>query len=159
MLELMVFRDLNKYRGKPIENFRQKVRPISANELKKQISLVSASRFDIIWTNYHLQMPQTTVVELDVLASGEDAKNCWALVFEVKNRQEAHPPSQIEAQSFIGKVERVKQWLAQKEKEILFVCPVYLSAKGFQSEVEVWMQEHGILTADLAFLGLESLDF
>jgi hypothetical protein len=160
MLELMVFRDLNKYRGKPIENFRQKVRPIKKNakELKNQVSFVSASQFEIIWTNYHIQLPQSTVIELDVLASGEDTKSCWALVFEVKNRQEAHPPSQIEAQSFVGKVKRVKQWLAQKEKEILFVCPVYLSAKGFQSDVEVWMQEHGVLTADLAFLGLESLD-
>ncbi|MEN8218231.1 MAG: hypothetical protein ABFS56_18045 [Pseudomonadota bacterium] len=100
MLELMVFREINKYRGKPIENFRQKVRPIKENakELKNQLSLVEASRFEIIWTNYHLQIPQTTVIELDVLASGEDTKNCWALVFEVKNRQEAHPPSQMYVQ-------------------------------------------------------------
>ncbi|MEN8219368.1 MAG: hypothetical protein ABFS56_24025, partial [Pseudomonadota bacterium] len=161
MLELMVFRELNKYRGKPIENFRQMVRPIKENakELKNQVSLVEKCKFEIIWTNYHLQLPQSTVIELDVLASGEDTKNCWALVFEVKNRQEAHPPNQVEAQSFVGKVERVRQWLAQKEKEILFVCPVYLSAKGFQPDVEMWMQEHGVLTADLAFLGLESLDF
>lgn len=166
MLELMVYRELNKFRkkGKPIENFREKVRPFddeNAGELKNLLIQVEEHQFEMIWTNYYLQLPQTTVVELDVLALGEDATSCWALVFEVKNRQEKHPPSQVEAQSFVGKVARVKQWLAnfRQKKEILFVCPVYLSAKGFESKVEVWLQGQGVLTADLAFLGLESTSY
>ncbi|MCP4105350.1 MAG: hypothetical protein GY749_39180, partial [Desulfobacteraceae bacterium] len=39
--------------------------------------------------------------------------------------------------------------LEKKNKKILFVCPVYLSAKGFDSKVETWLHSNGILTADL----------
>ncbi len=37
----------------------------------------------------------------------------------------------------------------QKEKEVLFVCPVYLSAKGFEEKVEQWLHKNGVLTADM----------
>jgi hypothetical protein len=155
MLELMVYRALNKYRktAQPIADFRQKVRPIDENAqvLQKLLTAVSTSRFEIIFSNYSLQLPQATGVELDVLALGEDAASCWALVFEVKNRDEKHRPLKKEAELFVGNVQKVKHWLAQKQKEILFVCPVYLSAKGFDSEIERWLQGQGVLTADLAF--------
>ncbi|MCP4109719.1 MAG: hypothetical protein GY749_30070, partial [Desulfobacteraceae bacterium] len=42
-----------------------------------------------------------------------------------------------------------KKILEQKGKKIRFVCPVYLSAKGFEQDIEAWMHSRGILTADL----------
>jgi hypothetical protein len=100
--------------------------------------------------NYSLSLPQTTVVELDVLARGSDTDSCWALVFEIKNRDEKHTPTLKEAQWFVTKVERVRQLLAEMDKKIQFVCPVYLSAKGFDVPVEEWLHKQGIFTADLA---------
>jgi hypothetical protein len=35
------------------------------------------------------------------------------------------------------------------DKKIQFVCPVYLSAKGFDVPVEEWLHKQGIFTADL----------
>jgi late competence protein required for DNA uptake (superfamily II DNA/RNA helicase) len=53
MLELMVYRALNKYRktAQPIADFRQKVRPIDENAqvLQKLLTAVSTSRFEIIF--------------------------------------------------------------------------------------------------------------
>jgi hypothetical protein len=157
LLELMVYRELNQYRkkAKPIDNFKLRFRPFENAKLDKLLDLVSESQFETIWSNYYLQQPQSTAVELDVLALGEDETTCWALVFEVKNRDEKHPPTIKEAQLFVANVERLRQWLAQKEKDIRFVCPVYLSAKGFASELESFLHEQEVLTADLAFLGLE----
>jgi len=43
----------------------------------------------------------------------------------------------------------VKQWLASTKK-IRFVCPLYLSAEGFDKSVEMWLHEHGVLTTDMA---------
>ena len=152
MLELLIYRELNQYRkrAKPIDNFWQRFRPISnANQMENRLSLVSESRFETIWMNYYLSVPQTTSLEIDVLAEGEDADSCWALVFELKNRDDKNPPNIYEAQLFVTKIKRVKQWLAQKGKTIKFVCPVYLSAKGFEPSVETWLHEQGILTADM----------
>ena len=110
---------------------------------------IDESRFDRIWMNYYLSFPQTTVLEIDVLAEGEDAENCWALVFELKNRDAKNPPTMKEAKDFLTKIKGVKQWLTEsKETPIKFVCPVYLSAKGFTPSVETWLHEQGILTAD-----------
>ncbi|MEN8221348.1 MAG: hypothetical protein ABFS56_34375, partial [Pseudomonadota bacterium] len=61
---------------------------------------------------------------------------------------EKNPPNMTEAQLFVTKIKRVKQWLAQKGTTIKFVCPVYLSAKGFEASVETWLHEQGVLTAD-----------
>jgi len=152
MLELVVFRELNQYRkqGKPIENFRQRFRPVSnAEQMEEMLKLCSVSRFEMIWMNYYLALPQTAVLEIDVLALGEDAESCWALVFELKNRDDKNPPNMTEAQLFVTKIKGVKQWLAQS-KGTRFVCPVYLSAKGFEPSVEVWLHEQGVLTADQA---------
>ncbi len=82
-------------------------------------------------------------------AFSSDADSCWALAFEVKNREEKNPPTLTEAQLFVTKIARVKQWLEPKNKIIKFVCPVYLSANGFDASVEAWLHEQGVLTADL----------
>jgi hypothetical protein len=151
MLELTVYRELNQYRkwAKPIPNFRQRLRPMSnANQPKDLLALVQNSVYETIWMNYYLPVPQTTALEIDVLAEGSDANSCWALVFELKNRAETNPPTLKEALLFATKIERVKQWLTQKGTLIKFVCPVYLSAKGFSPSVETWLHERHILTAD-----------
>jgi len=157
MLELVVFRELNKCRkqAKPITHFRQRIRPVSyaahfAN-MEKMLTDCSESQFEMIWMNYYLSLPQTTVLEIDVLAKGEDANSCWALVFELKNRDAKNPPSMKEAQLFVTKIKVVKHWLAQsKGTSIKFVCPVYyFSAKGFAPSVEAWLHEQGILTTDM----------
>jgi hypothetical protein len=109
---------------------------------------VPTSRFDEIWTNYYLQLPQSPPLEMDVLAKGSDAESCWALIFEIKNRDEK--PSMAEAQLFVTKCERLKQELALSNKSIAFVCPVYLSAQGFSPKVEKWLHEQEVFTTDLA---------
>lgn len=154
MLELMVYRELNQYRnkGKPIDSFRQRFRPIvnvqHLEKMEQMLTMVSKCQFETIWMNYYLSLPQTTVLEIDVLAEGSDAEHGWALVFEMKNRDENNPPTMTEAQWFVTKIERVKQWLESKHKTIGFICPVYLSAKGFEASVEAWLHEQGVLTAD-----------
>jgi len=153
MLELMVFRELNQYRkqGKAFKQLRSKLRPSElAADLGERLTACSKSRFENIWMNYYLALPGMSAVEIDVLAEGSDAESCWALVFEMKNRDEKHLPSQVEAQLFVTKVERVRHWLAQDSgKSVKFVCPVYLSAQGFGVGVESWLHEHGVFTADL----------
>jgi hypothetical protein len=162
MLELIVYRELNKCRkeGKPIPNFRQRLRPISnPQHLKKNQQMLTAgseSQFEQVWMNYLLPLPQTTAVELDVFAEGYDTDSCWAVVFEIKNRNEKNLPTRNEAQLFVTKVKMVKQWLAQKQTPIKFVCPVYLSAQGFESKVEVWLHEQGVLTTDSVCWGVSS---
>ncbi len=156
MLELMVYRELNKSRNKtqPFDKFRKKFRPFKNVRLEKLLKLASKSKYELIWTNYYLQVPQTQAVELDVLALGEDETSCWAIVFEVKNRDAKHPPTKKEAESYVANVEKIRHWLEEKEKTIRFVCPVYLSAKGFSVELEKFLHDEGVLTADLGFLGL-----
>ena len=151
MLELVVYRELNHCRkqAQPIKHFRQRIRPVSNaahfTKMDAMLTECSESRFEMIWMNYYLSLPQTTLLEIDVLAKGEDANSCWALVFELKNRDAKNPPSLKEAQLFVTKIKAVKHWLGQSIK---FVCPVYLSAKGFAPSVEAWLHEQGILTAD-----------
>ncbi|MCP4113171.1 MAG: hypothetical protein GY749_47850, partial [Desulfobacteraceae bacterium] len=120
-----------------------------ADKMEEMIRLCSKSRFNTVWMNYYIQVPHTTALEADVLAEGEDEETCWALVFEIKNRDEKNPPVMNEAELFATKVNLIKQTLEKKNKKILFVCPVYLSAKGFDSKVETWLHSNGILTADL----------
>ncbi|RKZ72928.1 MAG: hypothetical protein DRQ57_16005 [Gammaproteobacteria bacterium] len=155
LLELIIYRELNKYRqnGKPIADFRNRFRPISNQKYLKAMEPIliacSTSPFQRVWMNYSLSLPQTTVMELDVFAQGSDQKSCWALLFEIKNRDEKQSPTLIEAQGFVTKIEGVKQQLAELDKSIQFICPVYLSAKGFKTSVEEWLHEQGVLTADL----------
>jgi len=152
MLELIVYRELNQCRnkGKPIDNFRARLRAIEKAQMEATLTAVSKLRFERVWMNYYIQLPQTTGVEVDVLALGEDKNSCWALVFELKNRDAKHLPTQVEAQLFVTKIDGVKQWLASRGKTIKLVCPVYLSAEGFADSVETWLHEQGVLTSDLA---------
>lgn len=71
------------------------------------------------------------------------------MVFEMKNRDEPHPPTMDEAKSFLLKVDMFKQDMEQKNKITGIVCPVYLSAKGFKQDVEMWLHQHLVLTSDM----------
>ncbi len=82
------------------------------------------------------------------MARGENDEYCWALVFEIKNRDEENPPAKNEAELFVTKVNLIRQIMEQEGKKIRFVCAVYLSAKGFEDKVEEWLHSKGILTAD-----------
>ena len=156
MLELVVWRELNTCRkaGNVVTNFASRLRPISAIEhpkgLQHVVELCGAATFTSIWQNFYLQAPeQSASLQVDVLADGEDEQGCWALVFEMKNRDAKHPPTVDEAQLFITKAAIVRRLLEQKELPLRFICPVYLSAKGFTPEVETFLHQHGILTTDL----------
>ncbi|MDM8562358.1 hypothetical protein QUF54_03290 [Candidatus Marithioploca araucensis] len=154
LLELIIYREINQARrqAKPLTHFQNRLRPITNHEepMEQILTACSTSQFQTVWMNYSLSLPQTTVVELDVFARGSDTDSCWALVFEIKNRDEKHTPTLTEAQWFVTKVEKVRQLLAEMDKKIQFVCPVYLSAKGFEMSVEEWLHKQGIFTADLA---------
>ncbi|MCP4349915.1 MAG: hypothetical protein GY795_30915, partial [Desulfobacterales bacterium] len=155
LLELIVWRELNKCRkeNKPVKNFAKRMRKISdpghAEKMKQMIELCAGSSFTTVWMNYYLQIPQTTSLEADVFAEGEDDETCWALIFETKNRDEKYLPTKDEARLFETKANMTKKILEQKGKKIRFVCPVYLSAKGFEQDIETWLHSRGILTADL----------
>ncbi|MCP4349338.1 MAG: hypothetical protein GY795_27990, partial [Desulfobacterales bacterium] len=45
-------------------------------------------------------------------------------------------------------VDMIRQIMEQEDRKILFVCAVYLSAKGFEDKVEKWLHSRGILTSD-----------
>ncbi len=47
------------------------------------------------------------------------------------------------------KVAIVRRLLEQRGKPIRFVCPVYVSAKGFAPDVETCLHHRAILTTDL----------
>ncbi|MCP4695655.1 MAG: hypothetical protein GY862_02230 [Gammaproteobacteria bacterium] len=132
-------------------DFRRRIRPVANRLHREQMEAMLAaccvSRFHTVWMNYSLSSPQTTAVELDVFARGSDADSSWALAFEIKNRDEKHMPAMTEAQDFVSKIEKARQ--AETGKNIAFICPVYLSAKGFGASVEAWLHEQGVLTADL----------
>ena len=162
MLELVVWRELNRCRkeNKTIKNFTGRLRyKIQGTGNKKQenqkrkmkalADLCERSRFSTVWMNYYIQLPHAPISEVDVLAEGEDEKSSWALVFEIKNRGDTNPPTIKDAELFAEKVKRIKEMLAKKSKEVSFVCPVYLSAEGFDEDVESWLHNQGILTADM----------
>ena len=155
VLEWTVYRELNQSgkKAQPIKELKGRLRaisnPESAKKMEQMLTIATQSTFDKTWINYFIQLQGTTSVEIDVLAEGADADNCWAFVFEMKNRDEKNLPSMKEAQWFVAKVSRVKQWLAQQTgKSIQFICPIYLSAKGFNASVEQWLHEQGVLTTD-----------
>ncbi len=156
MLELIVWRELNTCRktGKPIQDFAKRLRPVLASEqaetLQALVRICSTSTFTTVWQNYYLQvLEQPASLQADVLAQGEDADACWGLVFEMKKRDEKHPPSREDAQLFVTKIAVVRQLLAKKEKPTRFVGGVYFSAKGFAPEIETFLHQEGILTTDL----------
>jgi hypothetical protein len=156
VLEWTVYRELNQTskQGQPIKEFQARLRPInqqSAEQLAKMLAIATQSPIDKTWINHYLQLQGTTPIEIDVLAEGADAHKSWAFMFEIKNRDEKHLPTMKEAQKFVANVSQITQWLAQQTgKPIKFICPVYLSANGFSTSVEDWLQEQGVLTTDWA---------
>ncbi|MCP4109835.1 MAG: hypothetical protein GY749_30675 [Desulfobacteraceae bacterium] len=155
MLEFIVFRELNRCRkeGKRLKNLGQRLRPVSesgdADSMEKALSAACAARFGTVWMNYYIQVPGTAAAEIDVLAETEDAGSCGSLVFEMKNRDEKNPPTVADAETFAAKISMLEQQIKQKGKKISFVCPVYLSAEGFEPGTEAWLHEQGIFTADM----------
>jgi hypothetical protein len=157
MLELIVYRELNQCRKErqPVKNFRQRLRLLEnvqyAEQVEEILTACSLSQFDTVWMNHYIQLQGTMAVEVDVLAEGSDVDDCWALVFEIKNRDEKNRPSMKEVQLFVAKIDKLKQRLSQTGKAIKFVCPVYLSAEGFDSDIEQWLHGEGVLTTDWAY--------
>ncbi len=155
MLELIVHRELNRCAkdGKSVRDFSQRLRPISearrTDSMKETLSAANRARFDMAWMNYYIQAPEFTAMEVDVLAEGKDADGAFGLVFEIKNRVEKNLPTMAEAKSFATKAAMVRRWLKNKHGSVRFLCPVYLSAKGFEADVEDWLHEQGVFTADM----------
>ncbi|MCP4106266.1 MAG: hypothetical protein GY749_12120 [Desulfobacteraceae bacterium] len=153
MLEFIVFRELNRYRkeGKKLKNLEQRLRPlpenVNAGNMKKTLSAACIASFGSVWMNYYIQTPGTAAHEIDVLAETEDGETCGTLVFEMKNREDL--PSLADAKLFAGNICMLREQIKQKRKKISFVCPVYLSAEGFEPDTEAWLHEHGIFTADM----------
>ncbi len=156
VLEWTVYRELNQYRyeQQPIEDFNKRFRPLNpgfASTLEEILALASQSLFSKTWIKHYIQLAGKTAIEVDVLAEGNDASDCWACVFEMKNRNEKNLPTLKEAQLFVGNVSLVKQWLIQEnDKPVKWICPVYFSAEGFSAAVEEYLQEEGVLTTDWA---------
>ncbi len=155
MLELIVWRELNKCRkeGRTVTNFAGRLRKVTdagdADKMDELIERCGGSKFGNVWMNHYIQLPHTAASEVDVIAEGEDDESRWFLVFEAKNRDERNPPTMDEAKRFATKVGMIRERSGQRKKRTRFVCPVYLSAKGFKDEVEEWLHGQGILTADM----------
>ncbi len=156
MLELVVWREINACRkqGTPVANFATRLRPVLAAEqvgaMQELVDECRAMTFTTVWQNHYLQVPeQPASLQADVLAQGEDTDACWALVFEMKNRDAKHPPTREDAQLFVTKVAVIRQLLKKKVKPIRCVGGVYFSAKGFAPEVETFLHQERILNTDL----------
>ncbi len=155
MLELVVWRELNRCRkeNRTVTNFAGRLRKITdagdADKMNELIELCGGSKFDNVWMNHYVQLPHTPALEVDVLAEGGDDESRWFLAFEAKNRDERNPPTMDEAKRFSTKVGMIRERAEQRRKRTRFVCPVYLSAKGFKKDVEEWLHSKSILTADM----------
>ena len=53
-----------------------------------------------------------------------------------------------DAKSFINKL-KIFERSRKNQTEKMFVCPIYLSANGFEPEIENWLHEQFVLTSDL----------
>jgi len=156
VLEWTVYREVHQCQlaQQPIDDFLKRFRPFNpqlAKKMEEILALTSQSTFKKTWIKHYIQLAGKTAIEVDVLAEGNDADNCWACVFEMKNRNEKNLPTLKEAQLFVANVSLVKQWLTQEnDKPVKWICPVYFSAEGFSAAVEEYLQEHGVLTTDWA---------
>ncbi|MEK8017786.1 MAG: hypothetical protein VSS75_013015, partial [Candidatus Parabeggiatoa sp.] len=156
VLEWTVYRELNqsRYQQHPIFDFKKRFRPFNprtALKMEEILALTSQSTFKKTWIKHYIQLAGKTAIEVDVLAEGNDADNCWACVFEMKNRNDKNLPTLKEAQLFVANISLVKQWLTQEnDKPVKWICPVYFSAEGFSAAVEEYLQEEGVLTTDWA---------
>ena len=155
MLEFVVHRELNRIRkkGATLPNLKQRLRPFLTPQIaefaSKMASALKQSKFDTVWRSYYIRLPDTGVRELDIVAEGADSESYWALIAEIKNRDERYPPTMNEAKAFITKTDLFKQQIMQENKKIHFICPVYISAEGFDALVEKMLHKNGVLTADM----------
>jgi len=90
MLELVIWRELNSYRKKgcTIPNLANRFRPVS-QELKNHpiLSVIQNMTVELIYLNYYIQSPETSVLELDILVESVEysSNDCYnAIVFEIK---------------------------------------------------------------------------
>ncbi|MCP4157075.1 MAG: hypothetical protein GY757_55695 [bacterium] len=160
LLEVIVFRELNKLSKahQPIPNLLNRLRPRlikdQAEIATTQIKEMSQYIFETVWINYQLQHPSQSPVEFDVLADGSEGGRHWAILFEIKHRDHKHLPTLKEAKTFAQKVSRYKEIHTSSKEQVesanrtFTIFPIYLSANGFTPEVEQWLQESGIHTAD-----------
>jgi len=156
MLELIVWRELNSFRkkNKPFSDFKKRLRPMPDNDqIKAMIESFEKIVLDTVWINYYLQSPEHRALEIDALAETKNETGHYALIFECKNKDEKNLPSMDDARLFANKLKLFVHPL-QNEKKPISLCPVYLSANGFDSEVENWLHEQGILTADITTWGI-----
>ncbi len=155
MLEFVIHRELNRIsqKGATLRNLKQRLRPFLTPQIAEfatdMASFLKQSKFDTVWRSYYIRLPDTGVRELDIVAEGADSDSYWALIAEIKNRDEQYPPTMIEVKAFITKTKLFKQQVMQEGKTIQFICPVYISAKGFDAPVEKMLHENGVLTADM----------
>jgi hypothetical protein len=156
MLELIIWRELNSFRkkSKAFSDFKKRLRPMPENEqIKAMIESFEKIVFDTVWINYYIQSPECHALEIDVFAEAKNETGYYALIFECKNKNEKNLPSIDDARLFANKVKSFSHSL-KNEKQPILICPLYLSANGFDSEVESWLHEQGILTADITTWGI-----
>ncbi len=159
MLELVIWREMNQYRkkGQPFAQLKNKLRPIPAH-LKNQdmLDMIESLPIGNIYLNYYIQSPETKVLELDVLVECISDNAFHGIVFEIKNRDDANLPTEKEAQQFIQKLELFTHALNRQGHEQVVLCPIYLSANGFEPDVEKWLFDHHVLTADMDSWGIDN---
>ena len=122
-------------------------------QIKAMIERFEKIVLDTVWINYYIQSPEHRALEIDALAETKNETGHYALIFECKNKSENNLPSMDDARLFVNKLKLFVHPLQNKNQPIS-LCPVYLSANGFDSEVESWLHGHGILTADITTWGI-----
>jgi len=157
MLELVIWREMNQYRkkGQPFVDIENKLRPIP-DHFKNQdmLSMIQSMTIGNIYINYYIQSSESVVQKLDVLVEGVLENMFQGIVFETKNRDDTHLPTEKEAQLFVQKLELFTHSLKRQGHEHVMLCPIYFSANGFEPDVEKFLFEHHVLTADMDSWGL-----
>jgi len=60
-----------------------------------------------------------------------------------------------EAEILVDKVTRYQAWVESRNPVTAEVGGIYLSANGFDDEVERWLHSQGVLTTDVDTWGIE----
>jgi len=159
MLELVIWREMNYYRkkGQPFAHLENKLRSVP-DHLKKQdmLEMIKTMTIGNIYLNYYIQSPETSVMELDVMVEGISNNVFYGIVFEIKNRDVINLPTEKEIKQFVQKLELFTYSLKRQGYENIMLCPIFFSANGFEPEIEEWLFEHDILTADMDSWGINN---
>ena len=159
MLELVIWREMNQYRrkGQPFARLEKKLRPIP-NHLQSHdmLSMIQSMTIANIYINYYIQSPESVVQELDVLVEGASENIFQGIVFEIKNRDDTNLPTEKEIQQFIQKLKLFTNSMKRQGHEHVLLCPIYFSANGFEPDIEKYLFEHNVLTADMDSWGILS---